>query len=207
MKELMLEIKEIRKEQMEHLKNVKEIRKEQTECLKEIGRISAENKELKQRIGYLENKIEKTDREKRKMNIIIKGKYFPENAKAEMVQKFLEEKIGVKTKLNEIQHVGTKGKGEKTIVRATVDNLDGKRMIMKNKKKLRGSNYYIDDDLTDAEQLIQKKIREIGKTEKSKGNKIIIAYQKIKIDEEWFRWDNETGKIIKHSENEHPKNG
>ncbi|KAF2898903.1 hypothetical protein ILUMI_07272 [Ignelater luminosus] len=76
----------------------KKIRKDQAEFLKDMGRITIENKELKLRIEHSENKIEKIDREKRKMNIII-----PENAEAE--------KIGVKTKLNKIQHVGARKEG------------------------------------------------------------------------------------------------
>ncbi|KAF2894074.1 hypothetical protein ILUMI_12100 [Ignelater luminosus] len=46
--------------------------------------------------------------------------------------------------------------------------MESKRLIMKNKKKLKGSEYYIDDDLTDAEPKIQKKLSEIGKIEKNK---------------------------------------
>ncbi|KAF2883665.1 hypothetical protein ILUMI_22537 [Ignelater luminosus] len=115
------------------------------------------------------------------MNVIIKGKDFPEDAEAETVQKFLEEKIGVKTKLNEIHHVGTRKEG-KEIVRATVENMESKRLIMKNKKKLKGLEYYIDDDSTNAEQKIQKKLREIVKIEKNKEKRITIGYQKINIE-------------------------
>ncbi|KAF2902407.1 hypothetical protein ILUMI_03780 [Ignelater luminosus] len=62
---------------------------------------------------HLENKVGNTDTEKSKMNIILKVKDFPDNAGAETVQKFLEEKIRVKIKLNEIQHIGAEKEGKK----------------------------------------------------------------------------------------------
>ncbi|KAF2881443.1 hypothetical protein ILUMI_24729 [Ignelater luminosus] len=120
----------------ELMREIKEIRNDQAKYLKEVKQIREEQAECKD---------------------------FPEYAEAETVQKFLEEKIGVKTKLNEIQHVGVGKEGRKT-VRATVENMESKRLIMKNKKKLKESEYNI-DDLTDAEQKIEKKLREIGKIE------------------------------------------
>ena len=66
---------------------------------------------------------------------------------------------------------------------------------MKNKNKLKGTQTYIDDDLTKEELEIQKQIREIARKEKQKGSQVRIGYKKICIDGKWRRWE-ELTKII-----------
>lgn len=198
MREMISMMKEIMKE-------LKEIKTEQSTYLKEIVTIKKENKELKERVVELENKMEKMDKEKRKLNIIIKGTEFEGKPENKTVQKFIEEKIGVVAKITEVQQVGRE-KDNRKVVRATVENMESKIRIMTNKNKLKGTRCYIDDDLTDEEQKIQKSLREIAKVEKAKGKRVVVGYQKIRIGEEWIRWHSESDKMSAYKSVVNPKN-
>ncbi|KAK9736961.1 hypothetical protein QE152_g11125 [Popillia japonica] len=112
-------------------------------------------------MGEIEQKIEKIETDRRRKNIIIKGAEFKDKMEIEEVQKFIENKIGVKSEIKEVEKIGD-GKN----VRVTLENLDTKHMILNNKSKLRGSKYYIDSDLTDQELKIQKTLRVIARVSK-----------------------------------------
>lgn len=60
---------------------------------------------------------------------------------------------------------------------------------MKNKRKLKGYDVYIDEDLTKQDREVQAKLRERRKLEMSKGNKVRIGYRKIMINGEWEYYD------------------
>lgn len=70
-----------------------------------------------------------------------------------------------------------------------VESFSKKMEIMKAKNKIRGSQVYIDNDLTKNERGIQKEIREIAKEERDKGKTVRTGYQKIIINGKEFRWD------------------
>jgi hypothetical protein len=76
---------------------------------------------------------------------------------------------------------------------AKIENWEQKN-IMLNKSKLKERKdermySYIDDDLTNEEREIQKKIREVAREERERGKMVKIGYRKIQINGEWLRWD------------------
>lgn len=64
---------------------------------------------------------------------------------------------------------------------------------MKNKNKLKGSNIFIENNLTWEERNVQEKISRQGKKERSKGKKIKIGLGKIRINGIWKFWSNREG--------------
>ncbi|KAK9744403.1 hypothetical protein QE152_g7786 [Popillia japonica] len=189
-KEMMIEIREMIKEQKEYHETLKEI--------------TIENKKLKE---------EKIEKDQRKSNIIIKSEDFQHNIGKEQVKQFIEEKIGVPVEIEEVQVISnnkkhqtivrakinsfenevqvisnnkkhqtivrakinsfenkiliiSNNKKHQTIVRAKINSFENKILIMKNKCKLKGSKHYIESDFTKSEEKIQKKLREIAKEER-----------------------------------------
>jgi hypothetical protein len=69
---------------------------------------------------------------------------------------------------------------------------------------------YIDDDLTENERNIQKRLREHAKEERQKGKIVKVKYQKLIIDNVTWKWDRYASKLImdmtKNKEDKSPKN-
>lgn len=75
-----------------------------------------------------------------------------------------------------------------------------KEKVMQNKNKLKDSKYirvYTNNDLTKMERLKQKRMRDIARKETQKRNVVKIGYNKITINEEEWRWDNNESGIKK----------
>ncbi|KAK9708214.1 hypothetical protein QE152_g27321 [Popillia japonica] len=172
---------------------MKEIRSEQKQYFEEIGEIKKENIELRKKVNELENKlekmgeieqkIEKIEKDRRRKNIIIKGKNiiikgaeFKDKIEMEEVQKFIENKIGVKSEVKEVEKIGD-GKN----IRVTLENLD-------------------------QELKIQKTLRVIAKNEKEKGKRIKLGFQKIIMDGNTMIWDKNKNDLVENKKIQAPKN-
>ncbi|KAK9692846.1 hypothetical protein QE152_g34873 [Popillia japonica] len=177
------------KEQKQYFEEIGEIKKEDIDLRKKVNEL--ENK--LEKMGEIEQKIEKIEKDRRRKNIIIKGAEFKDKIEMEEVQKFIENKIGVKSEVKEVEKIGD-GKN----IRVTLENLETKHMILKNKSKLRGSKYYIDSDLTDQELKIQKTLRVIAKNEKEKGKRIKVGFQKIIMDGKTMIWDKNKNDLVEN---------
>lgn len=87
-------------------------------------------------------------------------------------------KIDVDVRISEVEAKGINKKNE-TVIRAIVESLKTKKMIMKNKNKLRGTQCYTESELTEEER-VQKKLREIAQIEKIR----VLGYQKLCVNGE-----------------------
>lgn len=67
-----------------------------------------------------------------------------------------------------------------------------KRQVMEKKRKLKGRKERIEDDLTWEERKMKWKVEEIAE-ERRKGNRVWTGYGKIRINEKWWKWDEEEG--------------
>lgn len=82
-----------------------------------------------------------------------------------------------------------KDKQNRGIARVTFKNFDDKLQIMRNKSKLRGSDTYIDNDLTRGEREIQSVLRQRAREEREKGDtEAKVGYQKILMRGQWVTW-------------------
>jgi hypothetical protein len=66
---------------------------------------------------------------------------------------------------------------------------------LKERKDVR---MYIDHDLTNEERKTQKKLREVAREERDRGEREKIGYRKIQINGEGFIWDEREEKLKKH---------
>lgn len=78
---------------------------------------------------------------------------------------------------------------EKQVVVAKLKNMVQKQIIMENKSKLRGTNIYIESDMTNREKEIQNQIWTLAKIDMAKGEKIRVGYQKIIKQNKVYIWD------------------
>lgn len=65
---------------------------------------------------------------------------------------------------------------------------------MKNKRRLEGTDCYIENDLTKEERGIQTELRKRAREEVSKGHTVKIGYKKIQINGQWYKYNEEVSK-------------
>lgn len=181
---------------MSELKMMQETWEEEKLIMKEEIRL------LKEKVNMLENKEnnrETKEKNERRKNIIISGNIMNnsrdvDNCKVR-VEKIIQDVIKTKVEITNTELICKNNKG-KDVIRVRLATHDKKLEIMKKKSQLRGSDVFIDDDLTKEEQIIQKCIRERVKQEKENGKMAKVGYQKIFMNGKWCKWSSEVGKVF-----------
>lgn len=180
---------EMRKNTDELKAEINNVRKEMKEKEKQW---ELEKKLLEERIKKLEIRTEMEDRKRRRNNIIVRNLQVSDGKEKVEIRKFIAEKLETNVEITRAFKINKGKKNE--MVLAEVQDWNQKQSIMKNKNKLRGQATIIENDLTEKERTVQRQIIEISKQEKEKGKTVKVGYQKIKIDEKVYFWDeNEQG--------------
>lgn len=153
-----------------------------------------EEEELSRKVKWMEWKIEKEEREKRKRNIVIKGV-----KKTESIEREIEEicrSIEVKVEIEGIKELrtGREERGEMILVKLKDEEM--KREVMRNKGKLKGKEIWIEEDLIFRERRIKRNLRRIAEEERREGKKIRQGYGKIWIEDRWWFWDEERETLV-----------
>lgn len=187
-KEIKSELKELKKENIELKNEVEQIRNMYKDREEDIKK---EKMEWKRKLQEVEERLDKKERHERKNNIIIKGLQLQEDGQT--LQNWLKHELNVDVKILETHKIGKKK--ERPTFLARINTWEEKMEVMKNKYKLKNQAIFIENDMTVKEREIQKKLRQISEKEKINGKRTKVSYRKIKIDDTWFVWDEETEDI------------
>jgi len=126
------------------------------------------------------------EREERKRNILIKGLVAREGKRKKAIEEILKI-IEVKGDIIEVKRIGGEGEREMVVVRMSSE--EQKKEVLRKKWRLKGRKEIIMEDWTWGERKMRWKLEEIAKKEEKEGRKICIGYGKIRIGEQWWRWD------------------
>ena len=152
----------------------------------------------------LEKWKEEEERQKRRINIIIKGVDKNEKNIKEVVNE-LWRTMELEVKAEEIREIGKgDGKGRRMILVRMKDK-GSKVEVMRNKNKLRGRTERIQDDWTWKERAMQWRLEKIAWEERKKGKTAWVRYGKIWMEERWWRWSEEEERLIEGDEEERRK--
>jgi len=77
-----------------------------------------------------------------------------------------------------------------------MDSWERKKEIMRRKKKLGSREIYIDNDLTQKEKEMQRKLREV-RGERANGGRTRVGYRRIEIKGQIYIWNEEETRIVK----------
>ena len=192
LKEIKISNKEVRKEN-EKLRE--EIRKYQKIREEEAKKLNIKMKALEERIDFLEEEKERSEKIEKKNNLIITEKVANKGNQEERrrgVRKRVEDLLKHVTEkeipIQNVKLIAMNSKG-RDIIAVKLQHFDDKMIVLKKKGKLRGSDIYIDNDLTKKEAATQMKIRQRVREERSKGNRAQEGYQKIAINGVWKKWE------------------
>lgn len=186
-------------------KEREEWRKEREEWRKKIEELEERDRgnnikivELNGRLGWMEEIEERKEKEKRKMNVVIRGCKESGKGAKEEAEKLLKEKLELENVIESAMYMGgdKEGKGSKRLIIARMRCWEGKMELMKRKKGL-SRGIYIEDDMTKKERWVQSRAREVARGEKEKGNITKVGYKKVKINDVWYIWEDGRGDFIK----------
>lgn len=141
--------------------------------------------------GLIEMRLERMERENRRNNISITGLNVKKEEVNEIITECLKGTSANNIQLRDIRVFHT-NRGPKIIGRAS--SLEDKMRLFKEKQQLNynGTPFFLDDDLTQEEQKIQFRIREIARSMRSKDQTTKIAYRKITINDKIYSLNRET---------------
>lgn len=198
-RQMLEEIKQVRKDQSEMRKEMESGNNEMRALREEIKatneRWEKKYKEMENKFKNLEKRVENLENEKRKNNIIVTG--LDMEGKNEEWKKQMEEwintELGVENKVKEVIEIVPK----KYLVK--MQNFEEKLGILKNKNKLKGKRIYIDSDLTPREREVQKKLRREMRKLKEEGKVVKIGHMKLIVGGKEMLWNEEEGTIKEKS--------
>lgn len=216
----------------EHLKliakDIQEIKNEKTttnqkleaidQKLEKIGKMEKQVLECVQRVDKLENlvlsltkKVDELDNRGRRSNLVVYGVKESENEThqdlLDSVEKTIfEDKIGIKTAgIERIHRLGRKqatdNSKHRPVILKLVDYRD-KVNILSNCKKLKGTEYSISEDFSPAVREVRKKLWERTKEHRDQKVKVFLSYDKAKIGNRLYAWDDQINDIVEVAKNE-----
>ncbi|KAJ3666632.1 hypothetical protein Zmor_002067 [Zophobas morio] len=186
------------------VQDVKDIKTDQKAYQEEIRSIREENAKMREKLLALERKVERIEKKERKNNIVIKELETDGTNIKEKAEEFLKNQVGVEVGLESVYQVQTQ-KSNPLII-AKVNNWQEKMLIMKNKKNLKGSKKFIEDDMTSMERETQWKLRQIARENRAMRKRAKVMYQKIIIDGEGWKWNPVDEVLVREKTDERAKN-
>ncbi|KAL6419267.1 hypothetical protein ACFW04_013996 [Cataglyphis niger] len=129
-------------------------------------------------------------KERKEEETLIKGVEVKEGRRRGAVEELFDS-IGIKAEIEEVRKIGGSVEEGREMMVVRLKNEDQKREIWNKKKLLKGRKERILEDWTWKERRMRWSLERIAKEEEKKGRKVWIGYGKIRIDEKWWRWDEE----------------
>lgn len=148
--------------------------------------IEKNHKYLKEKVENQEKRLHALERQARKNNLVFFGIKENEKSYENLERNFInwvEQYLSVKISSSDIQEIKRIGKKEERLrpIVVTFSTLGTKIKIMKQKRTLKGTNYYIQEDYPKYVLEKRKKLQEELQSEREKGNIAKIIYDKLII--------------------------
>lgn len=155
-------------------------------------RLSKMSMELTANVNRALETMDQLERRNIKLNLVIRGLSQDNVSIEERAKNLLAEKFNIQEGITSVKSVDN---GSKAIV--TVNSWNTKLSILKRKKDiLANTRIFIDPDLTQREQRIAAELRRIAREKKLEGPQVRLSYQRIRIDEQWYTWDDFGNRLL-----------
>lgn len=141
---------------------------------------------LKENVEQQEKRIQFMEKQARQRNIIFFGIEESETSYHNLennILQFISEKLFLKLDCRDIQEIkraGKKGEKPRPII-VTFSTLGSKISILKQKRLLKDTQYYLNEDYPKYILEKRKELQEEANREREKGNKVTIKYDKLVI--------------------------
>lgn len=101
--------------------------------------------------------------------------------------------IGVQVEVMEVKRVGGDKEEGRELVWVRLGSDEQRGQVMERKRRLMGKREVITEDLSWRERCTRCKLREKGWKEQRKGRRVWMENGWIRIDGQWWTWDEEEG--------------
>lgn len=151
-----------------------------------------DDRKVKRKLARVTEEVkEEKDKER---NVIIRGwKEALAEGEGRDVVTVTKAVLGRKMNLDvEIEQAAWYGKDEeKKVLMVKLKSRDGKKEVMENKKKLRGTRIFVDDDLPREDRIITQKLMELKAKIKAKNKDmdVWVRRRSIKVEGKWYTWE------------------
>lgn len=179
------EMDEIKQMLQQVMTSLDDIKTEQMTYREDMNALRKENSLLKTAVTNLEKRVHMLERKDRKNNIIIKGVNTDEIKGNDKTEDYIKESLGVDVSVRSVQQI------KNSMLLVQLESWEEKMEVMGNKKKLKGSKVYIENDLTKEERRIQAEIRKVAQEERKKGKKAVARYNKLLVNDQVWIWDHD----------------
>jgi len=144
---------------------------------------------MEKKVKKMERKLEMKEREERRKNIVIRGLEVREGRRREAVDEVLGA-MGMKAEIEGIWRVGRAGEEgrEMVVVKFGVEKI--RNEVLERRRLLRGRKERVMEDWTWEERKMRN-LEEVARREERRGKQVRIGYGRIKIGEQWWKWDEE----------------
>ncbi|CAG5084824.1 Similar to LINE-1 reverse transcriptase homolog (Nycticebus coucang) [Cotesia congregata] len=148
---------------------------------------------VKNQVDKISGLLEEQSKLLKQNNVIIKGLQTNPSSTYNDVKLFLEQKFNIPRASITVYTIGK----QRNVFKVCLANWELKTGIMKNKKAaLKGTEIYIENDLTPEERAIAFKLRECAKVEIGKGKSVKIKSNQLFFDNVRIYWDKNKAKLV-----------
>ncbi|XP_065281554.1 uncharacterized protein [Dermacentor albipictus] len=158
--------------------------------------------ELQSEVEKLALKVDDLENRSRRENLIVYGIKESTEENWQSLEQVVTKNILTDTlkvpnvAIERIHRIGRPAEGRcRPVIFKLVDGRD-KANILKNCNKLRGTAYSISEDFSPRVQSIRKKLWAAAAEHRKKGAKVVLSFDKIKINGKLFQWDDTQDKIV-----------
>ncbi|XP_011883569.1 PREDICTED: uncharacterized protein PF11_0207-like [Vollenhovia emeryi] len=162
------------------------------------GEVNEEVKRMEGKMRGIEIRLEREERKKRRKNIVIRGIRGGKEKVETEIKKIMKDN-GIKEEGLEIKRIEEGKEGEVKLVVVRIEELEEKKRLMRERRKIGEKGIRIEDDLTWKQRRMRWQLEEIARKEKENGRRVWLRYGRIQIEGKWWRWD-EDEEVIKDGE-------
>ncbi|KAJ8685500.1 hypothetical protein QAD02_021293 [Eretmocerus hayati] len=134
----------------------------------------------------LKRKLEENERRARRNNLIIIGKKMEQTRLKETVEQWIKEQLQVSCKIIRAWKIRNP---KEEMIGIECESSEKWKEIMTNKSKLKGTDVFIEKDLTWQEREIRRKLVGFAKEQAGKGKKTLVRDTHAIIDGRIWRWN------------------
>ncbi|XP_070389681.1 uncharacterized protein [Dermacentor albipictus] len=157
---------------------------------------------LQTTVDHLNLKVDELENRSRRNNLILyglqerKGEQH-QTLEQEVSKKFLEDVLQIpNVKIERIHRLGRPCENKcRPVILKLVDGRD-KTKILSNCGRLKGTPFSISEDFSPRVQLLRKRLWECTKQNRNNHDKVVLTYDKVRINGKLHRWDDTLNKAV-----------
>lgn len=167
-----------------------ELRSEREEHARERTLLRGEINGIKEEMNYYKRRVERLEARERENNLIVRGlcEHDNENTKEAVTVFFRDQLKVVDIPLREAHRLGKREGARDRPIMVTLWNREDKSLIFRNTRTLRGTSYFVHNDLSrEARERKQRNLRMIKKLrEQNKDNVVMLRADKIYLNGRYY---------------------